>query len=186
LSPLYNPPTLFSTFEDGTVGNWVFDYSSPFPLLVAPALSVESQTVFGGNYSLEIPVPYQVASGGVTYPLTAYSVHTTFNGPVTVIDLTNRSLSMWVYWKSGIVTSPNKIGAQLFIKDTSYNYANATLVNLSADRWIQVVFDTAAPGYVTATPPDLTKIYETGLQIAGSGSAVFSSPGTIYADNFGY
>src|ERR1035441_9111285 len=99
------------------------------------------------------------------------------SGGATVFDMTNKTLSIWVYFKSGLVSPPNQVGAQIFLKgpttpcsSNNYWYANGAFINLTPNHWIQIVFNTKAPGYVSTCPPvDLTSTVNAGLQIGGAG-----------------
>ncbi|HUO58487.1 MAG TPA: hypothetical protein VMV05_09970 [bacterium] len=182
LSPLINPAVApFGAFDDGSLHGWAFDSSNPSNIesqFSQADLSITANPLFQGNGSLQIHVP----SGGTTLILTSYSIGVTF----APIDLRDKTMSMWVYLKSGLVAAPNKVGAQLFLKDTSYYYANGSFVNLTQGQWAQVTYNVNAPSYQNNPPPNLASIYDVGLQLAGSGSSVFTSDGIVIADSFGY
>ncbi len=191
ISPLVNPTTILFNFDDGVAGNinagvtnlWAYDSSNPYNFVSAPAVTVTSKPVFQGSYALEIDIPHLVPNGSVSYYLTSYSVGVTYSSSAS-LNLTGKTLSMWVYLKSGLVSPPNQVGAQIFLKDTSYKYANGAFFNLTPNEWMQVTYNVNAPSY-TANP-DPSSVFEVGLQIAGSGSAVFTSDGVVVADSFGY
>ncbi len=206
ISPLVNPTTILFNFDNGTADGWQYDSCNPstfnglpvtatfagLPVTVVPTPSATNQIAFQGTGALYLPIPefgqvQVVKSGPITetdyVSLTSYSVHYQF---ASAVDMTNKIFSMWVYWKSGVVTPPNQIGAQIFIKDSSWQYANGTFFNLTQNQWTQVTYNVKAPNYQANPPPDLTKIMQVGLQIAGSGSAVFTSDGEVDADSFGY
>ena len=182
ISPLVNPGLApFGAFDDSSLHGWAFDSSNPSniePQFSQADLSITNNPLFQGKGSLQIHVP----SGGTTLSLTSYSIGVTFAPK----DLRNKTLSMWVYLKSGLVSPPNKVGAQLFLKDSSFYYANGTFVNLTQGQWAQVTYNVNAPSYQNNPAPDLASIYEVGLQLAGSGSSVFTSDGVVIVDSFGY
>jgi hypothetical protein len=195
ISPLIDPPVAsFGSFDNGTISGWEYDYSGKVKIDDYLPLTTTSQA-FQGAFALEIPIraygriAVGEVSAGVTVQLSAHAVH--YQYPAEV-DLTDKTLSMWVYWKSGIVSSPDKIGAQLFIKDdvqegdSNWQYANGTFYNLSPNKWTQVTYNVNSPNWQADPPPILTRIRQVGLQIAGDGSSIFTSDGVIIADSFGY
>ncbi len=186
ISPLINPPInqTFGSFDDGTIDGWVFDSSNPnitnpLPLGVTPQ-------AFQGPYALDIAVPAYGLSGGVTVELSGYSVHYQITSSGQGLNLSNMTLSMWVELVSGVVTAPTQIGAQIFLKDSAYQYANGTFVKLAPGQWAQVTYNTNAPNYQAVPAPNTSNVYQVGLQLAGNGSALFTSNGVVYADSFGY
>jgi len=185
ISPLLNPPiAAFGSFDDGTTDGWVFDSSNPN--ITNPLSLIVTSQSFQGPYALEINVPSYGLSSGVTVQLTGYSVHYSYATSGPGLDLSNRILSMWVKLKSGVVTPPFQIGAQVFLKDASYQYANGTFVKLVPGQWMQVTFNVNAPNYQAVPAPDPAHVYQVGLQLAGNGSAAFTSDGIVDADSFGY
>ena len=124
LSPLINPPvSSIGSFDNGSLtgsylGNpvtWVYDSANPNITNPLP-LTVTSQA-FQGPYAMAIEVPAYGLSGGNAVELSSYSVHCQIVSAGQGLDLTNSILSMWVKLESGVVTAPNQIGAQIFIKD---------------------------------------------------------------------
>ena len=93
---------------------------------------------------------------------------------------------MWVKLVSGVVTAPNQIGAQIFLKDSAYQYANGTFVKLVPGQWMQVTYNVNAPNYQASPAPNVSNVYQVGLQLAGNGSSLFTSPGVVDADSFGW
>jgi hypothetical protein len=185
ISPIINPPIAsFGSFDTGSIGNWSFETSNPIKMKVEDTfpLVITSQPALQGLGALEVRIPPIWAGQN----LVSYSVKTTFSfpGPVTVLDLTNKTISMWVYWKSGIVDAPGEIGGQIFIMSTADKWANGSFVKLARQRWIQVTFNTSSLS--ETDKPNLTLINKIGLQIAGSGSTYFTSEGVIVADSLGY
>jgi hypothetical protein len=190
ISPLINPSIAsFGSFDDGTTDSWVYDSSSPVNLSSTWPLTVTSQA-FQGPYALEIPVPdlaYSVNAGVTTYiSLSGYSVHYQITSSGQGLNLSNMTLSMWVKLVSGVVTAPNQIGAQIFLKDSAYQYANGTFVKLVPGQWMQVTYNVNAPNYQASPAPNVSNVYQVGLQLAGNGSSLFTSPGVVDADSFGW
>ena len=211
-SPLINPPLnqTFGTFDNNSIDGWTFDSVSPpmlgsasvtFPGSAVTLLSPTAQPVFQGSYALQIPIPadgqavtLDSLSNPVTVsvPLTSYSIHYQFASPQ---DMTNKTFSMWVYLKSGLVDSPNRVGAQIFVKGGpetisgvayDYQYANGTFWNLTEGQWTQVIYNIMPQ--ITRLPHRRirSRILQVGLQISGAGSVSFTSNGVVVADSFGY
>jgi hypothetical protein len=181
ISPLVNPPVVYS-FDNGTEG-WVYDYSQPYPVVNPPALTMTNESVLNGTGALQIQIPYLELNGSVTLNITSWADHIEFPG---TLDMTNKTLAAWVYLKSGLVEAPNRVGAQIFLKDSSWRYANGTFAKLVPNQWTQVTYNVNAPNYQANPPPDVSKVKQLGIQIAGDGSAYFTSPGVVIMDNFGY
>ncbi len=186
ISPLINPPVVqsFGSFDDGTIDGWVYDSSNPNITNPLP-LTVTSQA-FQGPYALTIEVPAYGLSAGSTVELSSYSVHYSIASSGQGLNLTNCILSMWVKLESGVVAAPNQIGAQIFLKDNSYAYANGTFVKLVPNQWMQVTYNVNAPNYAASPPPNVANVYQVGLQLAGNGSSFFTSQGEVDADSFGW
>jgi hypothetical protein len=51
---------------------------------------------------------------------------------------------------------------------------------------MQVTYNVNAPNYQANPPPDVTNVYQIGLQLAGNGSSFFTSPGEVDADSLGW
>ncbi len=196
ISPFYNPTILpaWGSFNDGTTDNWVFDSSNPNITNPLP-LSVTAPGFQGLPYALDIAIPAYGYSAGSTVELSSYSVHYQIVSSGPGLNLTDMTLSMWVKLESGVVTPPNQIGAQIFVKDGpetingvvhNYQYGNGTFVKLVPGQWMQVTYNVKAPNYQANPPPDVSNIYQVGLQLAGNGSSLFTSNGVVYAASLGY
>jgi hypothetical protein len=57
---------------------------------------------------------------------------------------------------------------------------------LVPNQWMQVTYNVNAPNYAASPPPNVSNVYQVGLQLAGNGSSFFTSQGEVDADSFGW
>ncbi len=168
IDPLLNPPVAYS-FDQGLEG-WAILSGS------VPATGHEySHTIgraLGAGGSLRIDAAFTAVGDKVLVGV---------NAPVT-LDLTGKTISLWVYWESGLASAGGKLGAQAYVMDSDSVWANGGFATLTKGRWTQVTFNTDAPGYSDGTKMDA--IVQLGVQLVAD-SGTFT-PGVLYIDQYAY
>jgi hypothetical protein len=89
-------------------------------------------------------------------------------------DLSDRLITMYVELQSG-----TNVTAKLFIRDTSYEWADAGAVALSAGGWICLSLNVSDPAYTDGVF-DPTQVRDFGIEIHGEGAV------ELYLDDIGY
>lgn len=168
IDPLLNPPLRYS-FDQGLEGWSILSGSIP---ATGHAFSHTTERALGTGGSMRIDAAFTAAGDKVLAGV---------NSPVT-LDLTGRTLSLWIYWESGLADPSGKLGAQAYLMDSGNLWSNGTFAALTKGRWTQVTFNTAAPGYSDGTQMD--SIVQLGVQIVADSGAF--TPGVLYIDQVAY
>jgi len=177
-------------FESGAQG-WNFSVSQATPTNSCVGASWAQGISFAGTGSLRMTVNSMNNSVSDT---AAVSVTSGSNPPLSQSDLAGRTITGWVYAPNSIAPSTSAPSyVDIFVVDSSGNYANGPSVNMVQSNWVQVSFSPVASangynisgvGYAQAgfNP---ASVQEVGFKMGASGAAAatFQFTGFVYIDS---
>lgn len=107
-------------------------------------------------------------------------------GPFSSLDLSNSTITMWVYAPTGAIGDINRPnGLQIFVKDVHYNGSYSIWENIVENEWVQLSFTVSSSavenGYMEQGF-DPTQIVAVGLKMGAGKGSIAGYQGSIYVD----
>jgi hypothetical protein len=102
------------------------------------------------------------------------------------IDLTNYTITMWVYAPSGSIGNNSKPnGFQVFVKDINYKSNYSSWTNVMENQWVELSLTVSASaeenGYVNQGF-DPSQIIIIGIKMGSGGGSTSAFQGSVYID----
>ena len=172
------------SFEDGSMGWVAQDYEDS-----RACVQVEwsNEAAEDGQYSLKLFM--ELIGGDTQYSKGEAWVNLLDNPPAgkTIpADLTNRTISMWVYAPQESKGDRKKSnGFQIFVKDENWNSEYGTWSNVVEGQWVKITLTVSASkpedGYMDQGF-DPSRIIAVGIKMGAGGGSTAKFIGVIYVD----
>lgn len=143
-----------------------------------------------GQFSLEVQMNLigdneQNNRGEVWVDMRNYPPSTA-QGPFSSLNLSNHTITMWVYAPTGAIGDTNRPnGLQIFVKDIHYNGSYSAWENVVENEWVQLSFtvnnSVVENGYMEQGF-DPTQIVAVGLKMGAGKGSIAGYQGSIYVD----
>jgi len=151
------------TWEDGSDLNWVPEtWTSDQGFNVPPAPVNSSEKAWEGTKSLKCHLV--LTQGSVNFTKGVMWVDL----PNATTDLTNTTISAWIWLTNGLYSASNPYGVQFTFKDTAWNYCNLTWNNITntSSGWRKFSTRISSDNFNYNAGCDLKSIRQVGIQIA--------------------